>query len=187
MFLVFTVLFCVIIALAFGGAAAWSDFNQLMIPNLYVMLIGVSFIPAFVLTQFLAPDAGFFGSWKNHLFSGGLIFLITYGLFHFKLIGGGDAKLITIFAFWVGVKGMMPLLFGMALVGGVLAVMTLLFNSKKLSMNQTKSLWITKAQDGAKDVPYGIAIFAGAIFSFWHAEYIQPHEIMALATSQIGS
>jgi prepilin peptidase CpaA len=187
MLLVFVVLFCVIIALGFGGAAAWSDFNNLIIPNLYVLLIGAAFIPAFALTQFLAPDSGFFGSWKNHLMSGGIIFLITYALFYLKLFGGGDAKLLTVFSLWVGIKGMMPLLFFMAIIGGVLGILTLLMNNKKMTFKNTKSLWFSKAQDGAKEVPYGIAIFVGAIFGFWHAGYLQPDSLMALATANIGS
>jgi prepilin peptidase CpaA len=182
MLLVFIILFCVIVALGFTGAAAWSDFLQLIIPNIYVLLIGAVFVPAFALTQFFAPDAGFFGSWKNHLFSAGLMFIITYVLFHFKVMGGGDAKLLTAVALWTGVKGLMPMLFMMAIVGGVLGAITLLLNGEKISFKTTKSLWIEKAQQGEKSVPYGIAIFVGTIFGFWHAGYIQPNELMALAS-----
>ena len=187
MILVFIVVFCVIIALGFGGAAAWSDVNKLIIPNSYAALVGAAFIPAFLLMTIFAPDVTFFGSWKSHLFSGVLMFVITYGLFHFKLIGGGDSKLLTVFALWVGVKGLMPLLFFMAVMGGVLGGATLLLNKKKLIKKPVKNSWIAKAQAGGQDVPYGIAIFVGAVFAFWHTGYIQPNELMALAMDSVGS
>jgi len=182
MLLVFIILFCVIVALGLGGLSAWSDFNKLLIPNMYVILIGAVFVPAFLLANFFAPEAGFFGSWKSHLFSGAFMFAVTYALFYFKMIGGGDSKMLSVFALWAGVKGLMPLLFFMAVVGGMLGAVTLYLNKKKLMKEPAKDGWIAKAQSGAKDVPYGIAIFVGAVFAFWHAGYIQPGELMALAS-----
>ena len=186
MVLVFIITFCTIVALGFGAAAAWSDYNKLMIPNLYSVLIAVSFIPAFLAVLFFAPDISFFGSWKNHLFAAVFMFAVTYGLFHFKLIGGGDSKLLTSFALWSGVQGLMPLLFMMAVTGGVLGGSTLALNKWKPIKKPTKDSWIDKSQGGQKDVPYGIAIFVGAIFSFWHAGYIQPQGLMSLALETTG-
>ena len=186
MVLVFIITFCTIVALGFGAAAAWSDYNKLMIPNLYSVLIAVSFIPAFLAVLFLAPDISFFGSWKNHLFAAVFMFAVTYGLFHFKLIGGGDSKLLTSFALWSGVQGLMPLLFMMAVTGGVLGGATLVLNKWKPIKKPTKGSWVDKSQGGQKDVPYGIAIFVGAIFSFWHAGYIQPQGLMSLALETTG-
>jgi len=186
MMLVFVVIFCVIIALGFGAMAAYSDFNKLMIPNIYSLLVGAAFIPAFLAVTIFSPDISFFGSWKNHVFSFSLMFAITYGLFHFKLIGGGDSKLLTVFALWAGVKGLMPLLFIMSVVGGLLGVITLFLNKNTLVKKPVESGWIEKAQKGEKDVPYGIAIFLGAVFAFWHTGYIQPNQLMALAVDVVG-
>ena len=190
MVLVFIVTFCIIIALGFGAAAAWSDFNSLKIPNIYSILIGGAFVPTFVLAAFFAPDISFFGSWKNHLLSGGVMFAITFALFYFKKIGGGDAKLISVFSLWAGMSAIMPLLFMMTITGGLLGGITLYLNKSKstkpLKSALAKSQWIVGSKKGARDVPYGIAIFIGAIFSFWHAGYIQPVELMDLATHSMG-
>lgn len=187
MILAFIIIFCVVVALGFGAAAAWSDFNKLIIPNIYAALIGASFIPAFLAVNFFASDISFFGSWKSHLLSLSFMFLITYCLFYFKTIGGGDAKLITVFSLWSGTAGLMPLLFMMAVIGGALGGATLALNKWKPIKNPIKGSWIEKSQKGEKQVPYGIAIFIGAIFSFWHAGYIQPNELMALAMERMES
>ncbi len=173
--------FCTIIALGFGAAAALSDYNRLIIPNNFVMFITGSFVLAFITFLIFASDTTFFSSWKNHLLSGGLTFIITYGLFHFKIIGGGDSKLLSVYALWVGLSGLMPLFFFMAVVGGVLGVATLLLNKKKLTATPVEGSWIAKAQSGTQEVPYGIAIFAGALVAFWSVGYLQPSELIKLA------
>ncbi len=187
MVLVFIITFCIIVALGFGAAAAWSDFNRLIIPNIYAALVGAAFIPAFLTITFLAPEVSFFGSWKSHLIALVFMFLVSYSLFHFRMIGGGDAKLLSVFALWAGVKGLMPLLFIMAVMGGVLGGVTLVLNKWKPVKNPQENSWIARSQTGAKDVPYGIAIFAGAVFSFWQAGYLQPTELIALAMETLGS
>lgn len=173
--------FCTIIALGFGAASALSDLNRLIIPNNYVMFILGAFVVAFLAALILVPEAEFFLSWKNHLLSGGLTFIVTFVMFHFKAIGGGDAKLLSVYAFWTGLGGLMSLVFFMALVGGLLGGMTLLFNKKKLVKNPKEGSWIARAQSGEKQVPYGVAIFVGALISFWSVGYLQPEQLMKLA------
>lgn len=173
--------FCTIIALGFGAAAALSDYRRLIIPNNYVMFIIGAFVLAFSAFLIFASDTSFFSSWKNHLLSGGITFLVTYGLFHFKIIGGGDSKLLSVYALWVGLSGLMPLFFFMAVIGGILGVATLVLNKKKFISKPDKGSWIAKAQSGAQDVPYGIAIFAGALAAFWSVGYLQPSTLITLA------
>lgn len=117
------------------------------------------------------------------------MFLITFVLFYFKKIGGGDAKLISVFSLWAGVSGLMPLLFIMAIMGGVLGAVTLVVGKYRPAKENSillKSQWLLGAQSGAREVPYGIAIFTGALFAFWQAGYIQPTGLMALAQETMG-
>lgn len=187
MILVFIIIFCAIIALGFGGAAAWSDYSSLTIPNIYAICIGGAFIPAFLGAMFFAPEAAFFSSWKSHLFAALIIFGVTYALFYFKLIGGGDSKLLSVYALWVGLGGLIPFLFFMAVIGGILGASTLALRKWQPVKEPAKGGWIEKAQSGAQDVPYGIAIFAGAIIAFWQEGYLQPSELMALASAGGGA
>jgi prepilin peptidase CpaA len=181
MILVLIISFCAIIALGFGAAAALSDVNRLIIPNNYVLFILGAFAIAFGTSLIFASETSFFSSWKNHLLSGGLTFVVTFALFHFKVIGGGDAKLLSVYGLWVGLSGLMPLLFYMAVVGGVLGIMTLIFNKKQLVAKPSEGGWIAKAQGGLQEVPYGVAIFIGALGSFWSVGYLQPENLMKLA------
>lgn len=187
MILLFISVFCALIALGFGGAAAWSDYTRMSIPNLYSVAIIVSFIPVFLATTFLAPDVKFFGTWQTHLITFVGVFGFTYLLFALKLIGGGDSKLITAYALWTGLAGLMPFLFFMALVGGVLGLVTLGLARSKPVKKPASGSWIDKAQEGKREVPYGIAIFVGALISFWQVGYLQPDTLMALVTQTTGS
>ena len=186
MLVVFVLTFCALIALGFGALAAWSDFNRLTIPNINSIYIGAAFIPAYLATLILAPEASVFGSWKSHLLAGFIVFVITYGLFYFKLIGGGDSKLLTVFALWVGTAGLLPLLFFMALFGGLLGVATLAIGKLKPVKEPKPESWIAKAQSGGQDVPYGIAIFTGALVAFWQNGYINPQSLVTIVEQAGG-
>jgi len=183
MLLVFIIVFCAIIALGFGAAAAWSDYSRMIIPNIYAACIGAAFIPAFLATAIMASDVSFFASWKSHVLAGLFVFGITYLLFYFKLIGGGDSKLLSVYALWVGLSGIMPLLFFMALTGGVLGLITLGLNKWKPIKEPVKDSWVFKAQKGEQNVPYGIAIFLGAVASFWSTGYLQIGSLIELASN----
>lgn len=169
---VFVVMFACVVALGFGVSAAWSDIKSMTIPNSYSIFITVSFVISFLFVSFFAKDTEYFFSWQNHVIAGFAIFAITYGLFFFGLIGGGDAKLLSAFAFWVGLQGLMPMLFYMAIVGGLLGAVTLLLGRFKPLKTTPAGSWLEKAQNGEKKIPYGIAIFIGALMAFLHNGYI---------------
>ena len=120
----------------------------------------------FAATYFLAPDLEYFYSWKNHLGALAIIFAVTYALFFFKVLGGGDAKLASAFALWVGLSGLTPFLFYMSVAGALLSIIILSLRRWKPVKEPTKDSWIDRAQKGSNEVPYGIAIFIGAILSF---------------------
>ncbi len=187
MLLVFVIVFCAIVALGFGAAAAWSDYSRLIIPNMYAACIGAAFVPAFLFTAFFAGEASFFLSWKSHLLAGLFVFGVTYVLFYFKMIGGGDSKLLSVYALWVGLSGLMPLFFFMALVGGVLGGVTLALKKWKPIKKPIKDSWVEGAQKGKQDVPYGIAIFVGALAAFWSSGYLNIGSLVELVSTGMGS
>jgi prepilin peptidase CpaA len=186
MVLLFIIVFCAIVALGFGAAAAWSDFTRLTIPNIYVLSIAIAFVPAFIASKIFAADTSFFGTWSSHLLAGAGVFAVTYLLFYFKVIGGGDAKLLTVYGLWTGLSGLTPLFFYMAVVGGILGLSTLALIKWKPVAAPVKGSWIEKAQTGAQEVPYGIAIFTGAVIAFYKIGYFQPAQLMALAGANGG-
>ncbi len=74
----------------------------------------------------------------------------------------------------------MPLFFFMAVIGGVMGGLTLLMNKKTIVNKPSEGGWIALAQSGGKQVPYAVAIFVGALFSFWSNGFISPQELVAL-------
>ncbi|MEM6811676.1 MAG: prepilin peptidase [Pseudomonadota bacterium] len=186
MLLFFILVFCALIALGFGGAAAWSDYSSMTIPNLYAICIALAFLPAFFMMNYFAPDVTYFSTWQSHTIAFVSVFFVTYVMFLLKLIGGGDSKLITAYALWVGLEGLMALVFFMAIIGGVLGIITLILGQWKPVKKPAKKSWVALAQKGKKQVPYGIAIFSGAIIAFWQAGYLEPNTLISLAAAAPG-
>jgi prepilin peptidase CpaA len=98
------------------------------------------------------------------------------------MIGGGDSKLGTALALWAGLRGLLPFVFYMALVGGILGIAALVLYKLKPFKNPRVGGWIEQAQLGANAIPYGIAISAGAWASFFHTGIVheQIHEVFKI-------
>ncbi len=145
--------------------ACVSDVRGLRIPNLYVALIFAAFFPAFI----FAPEA--FGTWWEHLGAMLVFLVITYLMFVWNMLGAGDAKYGAALALWVGLQGLMPFVLYMAIVGGVLGVMSLVLRKYKPVKNPRAGSWAATVQDGGNAVPYGIAISVGACAAIFHTGF----------------
>jgi prepilin peptidase CpaA len=179
--LVFIVIFSVIVAMGFGLASAWSDFKGFTISNVYSIGVILAFVPAFLAVTLMAPEAAYFASWKSHLIAAAGVFAVTFVLFTTNMIGAGDSKLCTAYALWVGLLGLPSFLFFMTVFGGLLGLMTLIFRKWKPFKAPAEGSWIAKAQEGASEVPYGIAIVIGALIAFIQSGYFDPDALAALA------
>jgi prepilin peptidase CpaA len=82
-------------------------------------------------------------------------------------IGGGDAKLFAATALWVGWPAVLTDLAVTGLAGGVLAVALLTLRSAPVrSFLPTGPDWFERLAEPGENVPYGVAIAAGALFAF---------------------
>lgn len=178
--LIFIVIFCVIVALGFGLASAWSDFKGFTISNAYSIGVILAFIPAFLAVFFLVPEAAYFASWKSHLLAAAIMFAVTFVLFTLHMIGAGDSKLATAYALWVGIMGIPAFLFYMTVTGGLLGVATLVLRRWKPFTAPPEGGWIARAQAGSSEVPYGIAIVVGAVVAFFQSGYFNPDRLAGL-------
>ena len=160
-------------------ASCVSDFRSLRIPNSHSLAVIGLFIPAYL----FAPDS--FGLWWYPFLAAGLMFFISYVMFCYGLMGGGDSKLATALALWVGLKGLMIYVFWMAVAGGVIAAFGLWLKAKKPFKNPTEGSWIAQAQGGRNAVPYGIAITVGAWAAIFHTESFskQIHQLIKIIHS----
>src|SRR3954470_2375949 len=77
-----------------------SDVRSLCIPNIYALVVIGCFIPAW-----LATPAAFAPLW-HHIAAMVAMFTVTYFMFYKGMMGGGDSKLATALALWIGLKGL---------------------------------------------------------------------------------
>jgi len=93
----------------------------------------------------LWPDVGI------QLLLGLIIFALFAGLFVLGMMGGGDVKMLAALALWFPWQALLSLLFLMALIGGVVTVVTVIHHrvSRKI---------------GQPEVPYGVAISLAALW-----------------------
>ncbi len=146
-----------------------SDIRSMRIPNWHALVIAVCFVPAW-----LAAPKPVFGPLWYHIAAMALMFIITYAMFYKGMMGGGDSKLATALGLWVGLKGLVPFIFYMAIMGGVLGAITLFLQKRKLFENPKPGSWVEQAQSKKNAIPYGVAISVGCWASFFHTGLI-PH------------
>lgn len=163
-------LFCLAVSVGFGFMAAYGDFRGLRIPNYTALGVALSFFVAFVAVAFSAAEI--FQPLKSHILSGLIVFIVTYLMFHFKIMGGGDSKLATAYSFWIA-PALMPLfLFYVTFLGAVLGLAALIIKKTKPFSNVKTGSWLARLQAGESAVPYGIPIVIGAILTFFEAGYV---------------
>lgn len=147
-------------SLCLAATAIWAgmmDLTTMKIRNEIVIFLFAAYAA-------LAPLAGFsFGSIS-------LSFLVALGVmacmfvfFGFGWIGGGDAKLITVVALWLGADHTLSYVFTTAVLGGLLTLVIVLFRSVPLPRSLHDIPWIARLHSIKSGIPYGVAIAAGAL------------------------
>ena len=141
-------------------AAAVSDVRSFRLPNWLVAAVALLFVIA-------ALAAGMplkLALW--HTLAGTLVLAGGFVLFSARIIGGGDAKLLAAAALWMGWSKLAMFLLYTALAGGVLAIAILLWELVRLHVEITSgnsdSSLIRRVTSLKPDLPYGVAIAAGA-------------------------
>lgn len=149
-------------------AAAWTDLRWRRIPNritVAALLAGAGLAAA------VGPGALLSGS-----LAAGLTFAVGLALFAAGVLGGGDVKLATAAAMFLGLERLPEAVMLAALAGGVLAVteavrrgilIPVLLDSRDVVVS-----WVTAGRSGQAhslssagrvSVPYGVAIALGAV------------------------
>ncbi len=169
-------LFGVLVAAGMGLFAGWSDFRGLQIPNMVHVLIVAAFVPAFSAAYF--AGAHVFSPISSHAEAAAITLAVTFAFFCFRVFGGGDAKLLSAYALWAGLRGMPPLLVYMAFSGFLLALFSIAIRKAKPFKNVHEGSWIAQMQAGGNRVPYGIPIVIGAFLTFYMQGYLAPQNLL---------
>tara|TARA_Y100000588_G_C13796568_1_gene728998 strand:+ start:32 stop:517 length:486 start_codon:yes stop_codon:yes gene_type:complete len=146
--------FCVL--LVYG---ALCDVTTFEIPDFVSVLGALLFVPAV-----LGADLGItYIAW--HLLAGTLVLCIGFALFVANLLGGGDAKVLAAAALWCGLEGLLPLLFWVAIIGGILTLLLILCRRLKIFRRFRSVGWLVRLQEES-GVPYSVAITCGTLIIF---------------------
>ena len=137
--------------------AALYDVNQLKIPNWLNLTLAGLFIPAAAVSGLPLEIIG------GHLMAGGLAFVVAFGLFAFRIFGGGDAKMIPAVVLWMGPEAAFPFAFKMAIAGGLCA--TLILAVRRTTPAEAVPGFMRAPFQDKASVPYGVAIAAGALLA----------------------
>ncbi len=82
-------------------------------------------------------------------------------LFQFRLFGGGDAKLLSAAALWVGYEQLLPFVVWVTIFGGILALLALAYRGLPAGALPLPG-WALRLHK-SRSIPYGVAITAGAL------------------------
>lgn len=149
--------------------AAVSDLLSMTIANRVSLLL----IAAFAV---LAPLTGMdWATYGWHFVAGALVLAFVFGVFAIGGMGGGDAKLMTATAVWMGFGfPLLDYLLTATFLGGLLTIATLMFRKSPLSTSHGQNMFLRHLSDDTTGVPYGIALGVAGLLIF-------PQSPMALA------
>jgi prepilin peptidase CpaA len=146
------------LAMAF---AAVSDLLVMRIPNWVSLALIAGFAVAAALTAMPLPEIGW------HIAAAALVLAVCFAFFAFGWMGGGDAKLATATALWLGWGGfLLDYALFASVAGGVLALMLILIRTVPLPAMLLRQDWISRLHHAKTGIPYGIALAAAGLLVF---------------------
>ncbi len=137
--------------------AALKDTVTFTIPNWLNLSFLIVFVPAAFAAQIGWQTAG------AHIIAGAIALIVSFGLFSFRLFGGGDAKMIPGVILWVGPTGALQFVFGMAMLGGLLSLIVI--SARRMLPSHVAPSFAQKILNQENGIPYGVAIGGGGLFA----------------------
>jgi prepilin peptidase CpaA len=142
------------LGLAYG---ALSDVTTMTIPNRLVLALLLGFL-------LLAPLAGMdLKSFGFHMAAGATVLAVSFAMFSFGWIGGGDAKFAATIALWLGWSHTFEFVLISAMFGGILTLVILSFRRMMLPAFALRQSWLFRLHDPNAGVPYGVALAAAGL------------------------
>ena len=140
--------------------AALRDATSMTIPNWISVSLAGAFLIAALFVRLPLPFLG------TAALAGVVVLAAGVAMFALRWLGGGDAKLLAACALWLGWSGLTPLIIYTGVAGGVLTL-SLLASRRAAEVYALRGpAWVDRLLTPGGDVPYGIAIAAGALAAF---------------------
>lgn len=146
--------------LAMAYAAA-SDLLSMTISNKVSLIL----IGGFLVVAPFVPgmDLETFGL---HLAAGAIVLAISFIMFGFGWIGGGDAKIAAAASTWIGFGLAIEYMLLTAVIGGGVTIVILIMRQRLSPALAVRYTWLNRLHDPASGVPYGIALAAAALLVY---------------------
>jgi prepilin peptidase CpaA len=141
--------------------AALSDMLSMTIANRVALLLAATFLV-------VAPLTGMpWDAYGWHVAAGATVLLVTFGLFALGGMGGGDAKLMSATALYMGFGlHLVEFLVVSAFLGGLLTLAILMYRKSPLSTYTGHNLFLRHFADHQTGIPYGIALGIGGLMVY---------------------
>jgi prepilin peptidase CpaA len=146
------------------GAA--SDLFTMTIPNRVTLALMVGFM---LVAFWMGMDWVTIG-WHWAMFA--IVLSVTFTLFAFGVIGGGDAKLAAGIALWMGWEHSLLYFIVAAFLGGILTIMIVKIRNVPMPDWVLKQEWASKIYT-AERIPYGISMGAAAMMIYAQTIWMQ--------------
>ncbi|QTN19683.1 prepilin peptidase [Brevundimonas sp. AJA228-03] len=140
--------------------AGLSDLTTMKIPNWISGLLILGFFPSAFAVGLSPAEVG-----MNVAVAVGAL-LVGMGLFAGRIIGGGDAKLMAATCLWLGFGGAGTFLLYTGLFGGLLCLALIAARKSVVLPAHATPGWVATLMAPRGDLPYGVAICAGALAAF---------------------
>jgi prepilin peptidase CpaA len=140
--------------------AAFSDLFTMTIPNRVSLALVAGFIALAILLGMPLKTFGL------HLAAGMAVLVLTFTMFAFGWIGGGDAKLAAATGLWCGFGVLVEYLLLASVLGGLLTIAILYWRAYHLPNFALKIHWIFRLHHHKTGIPYGIALAAAGLMVY---------------------
>jgi prepilin peptidase CpaA len=140
--------------------AAATDLFSMTVPNWISLLLVVGFAVLAPLVGLGWSDAGL------HVALAAAALVVTFAMFSFGWIGGGDAKLFAATCLWLGPEAIFLYSIYAALIGGALTLAILALRNLPLPAQLSSQGWLMRLHSPNEGVPYGIALAAAGLLVY---------------------
>ena len=140
--------------------SAISDVLTMRISNMISLALTAGFVALAFATGMPIAEIGW------HFACGALVLTITFVLFQFGWIGGGDAKLAAATALWFGFPHVLEYGLIASVFGGGLTLLLLALRQLPAPRLVRETPWLDRLHDHKVGIPYGVALAAAGVLIY---------------------
>ena len=141
--------------------AAVSDMLSMTIANRVSVILVATFAVAAPLTGMDWPAYGW------HFAAAAAVLAATFAMFAFGAMGGGDAKLLSATALWMGFSvELVQYLVLASLIGGLMTILIVIYRGSSLASYTGGNIFLRHFADAKAGIPYGVALGIAGLLAY---------------------